>query len=159
MRRIGQRNAVILHIGKIGPFAAIGQGDRLVHEALGLGDHGGTAQLVITARLGWRRVEGIGAVEGIVEAAPARIGGVEQEAGIEDRHHQLRPRHGSDLGIDILGADGEVAGFGDEVADILEEAAIGRGIVRLARALDMPRVDLGLQILAFGEQRGIARGE
>ena len=31
--------------------------------------------------------------------------------------------------------------------------------MRLPRALDMPRVDLGLQILALGEQRGIARGE
>jgi hypothetical protein len=34
----------------------------------------------------------VGAVERVIEAAPARIGGVQRIARIGDRHHQLRPR-------------------------------------------------------------------
>ena len=55
---------------------------------------------IIAARLR-RAGQRVGAVERIVEAAPARIGGVEQEARVEHRHDQLRPRQPRDLVVDI----------------------------------------------------------
>ena len=51
------------------------------------------------------RRDRIAAVQRIVQAAPARIGGVEQEAGVEDRHDELRPGGGRDLGVDMVSVD------------------------------------------------------
>ena len=94
-----------------------------------------------------------------IRPAPARVCGVQQEARIEDRHDQLRSCHVRDLGVDILGPDLEIARLGDEVTDLLQKCAISVRIVRLAGSLTVPRVDLRLQILALGEQSGVARGK
>ncbi len=159
LARVGQRNAIIQRRYELRPALALGKRQSLVEETPRLGDHRPTAQLVIAARLcGWC-IERVGAVEGIVEAAPARVGGVEQETCVEDRHHQLRAGHGRDLGIDILGADLEPGGLGDEIADLRQEGAIGRRILRLAGAIAVPCVDSGLQICALGQQLAIARYE
>ena len=159
LRRVGQRDALVLHIAEVRPFAAIGQRDCLVHEALGSRDDRCAAFLIIAARLSRRGVERIGPVEGIIQAAPSRIGSIEEEARIEDRDNQLRPGHGRDLRIDILGSDREVARLRDKITDFLEEIAIIGGIVRLSGMRLVPAVDLALQILSRVEKRGIARCE
>ena len=156
LRRIGKRDAVILDVGQFGPLLAISQRHGLVHEGLCLGDHCRAAILVISAGPRRRGVERIGAVKRIVEAAPARIGRVEQEARVEDRHHKLRPCHRRDLWIDILGPDGEPARLGHEIADLFEKGAIGARIMRLACSPGVPCIDLGLKILALLQQGAVA---
>jgi hypothetical protein len=125
---------------------------------LRLRDHRRAAIPVVAARACRRSVERVGPVIGIVEAAPTRVRGVEQEARVEHRHDQLRARHRRYLGVDVRRADGEVARFGDEVADLFEKPAIGLRVVRLPAAFDVPAVDPGLQLVALGEQRPVARG-
>src|SRR3546814_12728287 len=123
-------------------------------------DHRSTALGVVTTGLRRRRVERVGAVERVVEAAPARIGGVERETRVEGGHDQLRPRHRRDLGVDIAGADAEWRGFGDEIADFAQERLIGRGVVPLPFVLLVPRVDrsdeprLGKECVRTGRYRG-----
>ena len=154
--RIGEFDGI--EVCEIGPAPA-GERHDLVEQPAPFGDHRSPALLVVAARLRRRRIEHVGPVKRIVQAAPARIGGIEQEACIEDRNHQLRPRHGRDLGIDVLRADGEISRFGNEIADLLQECAIGAAIVRLARMFAVPGIDLRLQILALGKQGGVARRE
>src|SRR3546814_563341 len=106
---------------------------------------------IIAAGLRRRRVERVGAVERVVKAAPARIGGVQSEARVERGHDQLRSGHRRDFEIDILRADAERRGFGDEIADFAQERLTGGGVVRLSFPRLVPRVDLCLQILALRE--------
>ena len=120
-------------------------------------DHGIPAQLIIAALPGRCRIERVGAVIGVIEAAPTRIGGIEQEPGVEHRHHQLRPSHGRDLGIDVLRADLKRRGFRNEVADFSQEHLILSLIDRFSGAGEMPCVDLRLQLVAFGQQRAVYR--
>ena len=120
-------------------------------------NHRRSAHRVIAAGLGRGRIERVGAVIGIIEAAPAGVGGVEQEPGIEHRHHQLRPGHRCDLGIDVLRADLEWRGFGNQIADFAQEGLIFGLIDRFACARRMPRVDLCLQVVPLGEQRAVDR--
>ena len=64
------------------------------------------SRIVAAALLGAVRLgDGVGAVERVVERAPARIGGVQRIARIHHRHDQLRPGDHGDLGIDIGGGD------------------------------------------------------
>ena len=109
--------------------------------------------------LGRGGIERIGAVIGVVKAAPACIGGIEDEAVVERRHDELRACHGCNLGIDILRADFERRGFGDKIADFAQERLIGGSVMRLAHTPVVPCVDLDLQILALDEQSGILRRE
>ena len=99
------------------------------------------------------------AVEGVIETAPARVGGIERVARIAHRDHQLRAGHGGDFGVDIGRGDIEVGRCFLEVADIAQELLVGRGVMRLALALLMPLVDLFLQRVAACQQLAIARRE
>ena len=92
--------------------------------------------------------DGVGAVERVVERAPARIGGVERIARVHHRHDELRPGDDGDLGIDILGRDAEGRAFRQEIADLLQESLVGVEIGRRA-IVAMPVVDLVLQRLAL----------
>src|SRR3546814_13603088 len=78
-----------------------------------------------------RRIERVGAVKRVVQAAPARIGGVEGKAGVEGGDDELRPRHRRDFRVDIRGADREGRGFGDQIGNLAQKGFIGRGVVRL----------------------------
>ncbi len=156
LRRIGQFEGV--EAVEILPASRCERED-LVEQLARLGDDRGAALLVIPARPCGGRVERIGAVKRVVEAAPAGIGGVEQEACVEDGHHQLGAGHGRDLGIDILGPDGELARFGDEIADVFQKGAIGARFMRLPSPFGVPGIDLRLQILALGQQVRVARTE
>ena len=154
LRRIGQHGFATLPVRP----AARRQRHRLVEEALRPGDYLGAAPSVIALAGGAPR-NGVGAIERIVKAAPASIGGVEQETGVEDRHHQLRPREGRDLGIDIGRTDREGCGFGHQIADLRQECLIACHVERLAALALVPGIDLRLQPVARGEQRTVLRGE
>src|SRR3546814_8331678 len=74
------------------------QRDGAVQEILGPGDDLRAARRVVP--LARRRAgQRVRAVERVVQAAPARIGGVQQEAGVEDGDDQLRrsEEHTSEL--------------------------------------------------------------
>ena len=134
-------------------IAARTQRDDVVEETLGVADDFVAADGVVT-RTGLRAAlvtDDVGSVEGVVQRPPARVGGIEREARIEDRHHQLWPRRRRDLGVDTRGGDGEVGGFGEQVADIGQELPV-LGLVDTADdPLTVPLVDLRLQIIAAGK--------
>ena len=154
LRRVGQRRRAA---GPVGPAAA-GQRCCIVQERLGPVDHLAAARRVISLA-GGGAGDRIGAVQRVVQAAPPRIGGVEQEPRVQDRHHQLRPGTARDLVVDVCRSDGEGRGFGDEVADVVQECLIGGLVDRLARAFGMPGVDLRLHPVARRQQLAIARGQ
>ena len=64
-----------------------------------------------------------------------------------------------DLGVDAGGGDGEVGGFGLQVADLGEELLVLRGVEGLDDALAVPLVDLRLQVVAAGQQILVLRGQ
>jgi hypothetical protein len=129
-----------------------------VQQAAGEGDHLAAAHRVIA--LGpCRRLDGVGAVERIIEAAPARIGGVQGVAAVGHRHHQLRAGDGGDFRIDVLGVDLEGRRLGQKVADLAQERGLFGHVQRLAAALAPPIVDLRLQVVATLQQLGVARRE
>lgn len=70
------------------------QGCGFVEEVAGPGDDLVAADLVVAAGLLGAAFfgDGVGAVQRIVERTPAGVGGVEGEAGVEDRHDELRAR-------------------------------------------------------------------
>src|SRR5690606_18773596 len=94
----------------------------------------------------------VGAVERVVEAAPAGVGGVEGIARVGYGHHQLRTGDVSDLGIDVGSVDGEIRSLGDQIADVAEEGLVGGKVEKLPRARAMPIVDLRLQRIALCEK-------
>jgi hypothetical protein len=116
--------------------------------------------VVAGALLGAVRLrDGVGAVQRVVQRAPACVGGVEREAGVEHRHDQLRACGGRDLGVDASGGDLERLRRRQQVADLLQERLVRDGVVGLAGAVAVPGVDLCLQVVALGEQRLVLGGE
>ena len=97
--------------------AAVGQGHSLIQKCLRPGDDLAPPRRVIPPGRG-RAGQRIGAVQRIVQAAPARIGGIQQEAGVEDRDDQLRPCALGDFRIDIGGVDRKGGRFGQQIADL-----------------------------------------
>ena len=71
----------------------------------------------------------------------------------------MRPGEARDLIIDILAADGEGRGFGNQIADVAQEGLIGLRIMRLACPLFMPVIDLRLHRVAGFQQPDIVRRE
>ena len=94
----------------------------------------------------------IGAVERVVETAPAGIGGIEGKAGVHDGHHQLGPRHGRHLVIDVGRAHLNPVRWGQEVAYFFQVALIGGGIESIAGMLPVPAINAGLQGLPNGQE-------
>ena len=87
-----------------------------IEEGLGLGDHLVAARLVVAlAALARIMRDRIGAVEGVIERAPARIRRVQRIARIGQRHDELRAADLADLLVDIGGLDlvGRAAPAGD----------------------------------------------
>ena len=132
-------------------------GDGAIEERADGLDHRIAADLIIAAGPGRHSIKRVGAVIGVIEAAPAGIGGIEQEPRIEHWYHQLRPGHRRDFCIDVLGADLERRRFGNEVADFAQEGLVFSLIDRFSGAGDMPGINLRLQIIALGQQRAIDR--
>ena len=138
--------------------SAFGEGRDLVEQPAGIADDLGPARRIIT--LGrQRRRERIGAVQGVIEAAPAGIGGVEGVAGVGHRHHQLRPGQGGDLRIDVGSDDLESRRLGNQIADLRQELPFLRHVERLAALFAPALVDRLLQRVPPGQKGGVARAE
>ncbi len=127
----------------------------------GVGDDLVAADLVVALALLGAVVLGddVGAVERVVERTPARVGGVQREPRVEDRHHQLRAGGGRDLVVDTGGGDREVRRLGLQVADVGEELPVVLGVEGADHPRAVPLVDLGLQVVAAGEQVLVLRGQ
>ena len=77
-----------------------------IEKGLGFRDHLVAARLVeALARFTWLVRDRVGAVERVVEAAPARVGGVERIARIGEGDDELWPADLPDLFVDIGGLD------------------------------------------------------
>ena len=136
----------------------LAQGRRLIQKRLGAGHDPGAARRVIAAA-GRQVAQSIRAVEGVVQAAPPGVGGVQQKAGVQHRHDQLRPGHAGDLGVYAARADGKGRRILDQITDLAQEG-LGRGdVIGLAPAGGVPGVDPGLKIVAPGQQGAVLRCE
>src|SRR6266496_1518026 len=101
--------------------------------------------------------DGIRAIECIVEAAPARVCGIQRISRVGERHNELRPGNYRDLVIDISGADSKIIAFWQNIADVTQKPLVLAQIKWLAGALTMILIDAGLELVANLEQLAIAR--
>ncbi len=131
-----------------------------VEEGLGLGDHLVAARLVV-ALSAFARImrDRVGAVEGVVERAPACIGGVQRIARIGQRHDQLRTADLADLLVDISGLDLVGRGLRLEITDLFQEGGVCVDVELLALVGAMPAVDLVLQGIALLQELAVLRSE
>ena len=146
-----------LQAGRIGPFGAV-QRRGFVEEALRPGDDLLTALRIVALAL-LRAValgDRVGAVERVVERAPARVGSVERIARIHHRHDELRPGDDGDLRIDIVRLDREGRTLGQQIADLSEKILVGGEVAGRAVGA-MPGVDLLLDVVALLQQRPVLR--
>ena len=166
-RRIGQpqrltpdRRDQPLRIGVIGGdigMAAALQRQGLVQEGGGLRDHRIAPRRIEAAR--GHRPHHVRPVHRVIERAPPRIGRVQRKTRIADRHDQLRPGQGGDLGVDGAVLDGEGGGFGDQIADLGQEGAIGGRVPGLVPARLVPGVDARLHLGPDRQQVAVAARE
>ena len=150
-------DAVLRRVG----VRAVREGRVVVEERARIGDHLRAAlRIELRGALGAVAfIDCIGAVERVVEAAPARVGGVERIAQVRERHDELRAGLLGDFAIDIGGARLHMRGRGHDIADFFEKLAIGARIAHRAGVAAMPVVELGLKTVALGEQRAVFRRE
>ena len=135
-----------------------GEREVVVEEGAAAGDDLGPADGVVA---GARREVAlarhhVGAVQRVVERAPAGVRGVGGEPGVQQRHHQLRPSDAGDLVVHVVGGDLHVVGLVEQVADLGQERGV---LLRVGpagmRAVEV--VDACLQLLAPGDQLAVAR--
>src|SRR5690606_33354957 len=138
---------------------AVFQRSGFIEEGACVGNDLGAANFVVTRTLAGAAFfgDGVGAVERVIQRAPAGVGGVQGEARVHDRHHQLRAGHAGDFFVDVLGGGLEVFGFGQQVADFLEKSLVGSGVVGLTGTSLVPGIDLCLQLVTLGQQRAVLR--
>ncbi len=132
----------------------IGQRCCLIKEGAGEGDNLVATDFVVTRALGGAAFfrDRVGTVQCIVQRAPACVGSVQGETGVHHRHNQLRAGHGGDFLVNVLGGGLEVSGFGQQVADLLQEGFVFGSIVGLTGACLVPCIDLRLEVVALGQQ-------
>src|SRR5690554_806240 len=111
-------------------MVALLQRDALVEEVTGKGDDLVAAHRVVARTALGAIVFGdrIGAVQGVVQAAPAGVGGVQRVTAIHDRYYQLRTGLLGDLDIGVGGGDAEVRRYRLEIADGGQEFAVRRHV-------------------------------
>ncbi len=138
----------------------VASGTAASRKALGFCDHLVAAGLVVAlaAFAGFVRYR-IGAIKCIVQAAPARIGGVQGVTRIGERHDQLRSANLADFLIDIRGLDLLGRRLRQQIADLPEKRRVGVHVERLALVGAMPAVDFRLQGVAHREQVAVFRSE
>ena len=171
LRRVGQSGLAVAELhreravlggvaGRVG-VAAVLEREVLVEEAACPRDHGRTTLGVVRrpALLAVVLGEGVGAVERVIERAPAGVGGVGGEARVEHRNDELRAGLDGDLFVDVAGLDAEVGGLVDEVAEVAKQLDVRRLVADRARVLLVPLVELLLELVAAGQQLAVARGE
>ena len=164
-----QRAALPVPLERVGDHvsvASLPERDDLVEERPAPRDHPGSPGRVV----GGGRVPGpvllpllagnhVRAVEGVVEAAPARVRGVQRVAGVVDGDDELRSGERADLGVHVLGRDAEGLRLGEEVARRLEVRAVGTGVPRLARPLAVPAIEPRLMRGSDVEEPPVLGGE
>ena len=167
-RRVGQADRAVRRVGgqPVGRRAVGGdvgvapalEREQLVEQLVGGLDDLGAALLVVTLRELVVLGERVGAVERVEQRAPPGVGGVEREAGVRGRHHQLRAGDLGDLRVDPVDVDRRDARrLRCQVAEIGQQLLV---VVPGARAvLGVPGVDLGLESVAFGQRRRDPRRE
>src|SRR5690606_7033941 len=140
---------------------ALGEGDGIVHEATGKVDDFGAPHGVVGAAARGAAVfgDGVGTVERVVQAAPARVGRVQGIAGVGDGNHQLRAGLLGEFDVEPVGAHGDGGGSILQIADLAQETLIGGLIGYGAGIAAMPVVQFGLDAIAFGQQGAVAGGQ
>src|SRR5690606_23518585 len=142
--------AIADHVMMARPIERKGPVEKIGHPGE---DGSATGGVVLLAR---RQIavaaNGVGAVERVVETAPAGIGGIEGVAGIADRHHELRAADRGDLRIEPIRADGKRARLLDQIADAAQKALISGRVVGDRAVFAVPVVDLALQFVAARQQ-------
>ena len=89
---INQKRTVLDDVAaRIGVRGAVDR-EGFIQKHAGAGDDACTASPLIAAGRGGR-AHGIGAVEAVIQTAPAGVGRIQRIARVGDRDHQLRPRH------------------------------------------------------------------
>src|SRR5262249_58665035 len=85
-----------------------------------------TTYLVVRTCAGGAAVlrDGIRAIECIVEAAPARVCGIQRISRVGEWHDELGPGKYRDLVIDISGADSKLVAFWNNVADVTQKPLV-----------------------------------
>ncbi len=101
----------------------------------------------------------VGSVKCIVEAAPARVGGIQGVARIGEGNDELRPANLADFFVDIRCLDLLRRRLRQEIADLFQECGIRIHVERLALVGAMPAVDFRLQGVARLEQFMISGSE
>ncbi len=146
--------------GDIGMAAAFERHGAIEELGGALHHRGGAGRVQALAR---REVaiarDHVGAVEGVVEAAPAGVGGVEGVASVRDRHDELRAADRRNLGVESISLDGEVRRLGHEIADLAQEGFVAAGIGADRAVGFVPLVDLVLHLVAEREELAVLRGE
>ena len=138
-------------------MTAAGQRRQLVEYGACPGNNLGAARCIVTTGTGHRRLYRVGAIEGVIQADPARIGSIKCITRVADRHHQLRPGGGRNLDIYMAGVDCERGRLIDQITDATQKRRMRRDIEWLLAMFVPPLVDLRLQRIALGQQRLIAR--
>ena len=148
---VGGEATILDGVAGDGGVAAAGERGDLVEEAAAPGYHFRPSRRVVTPRR-WRRAKRVGAVQRVVEAAPAGVGGVQGIARVAQRNDELGSGDRGDLRIDALGADGEGRRRVDQVIDLAEEGFLLGRRRHLAAKRCVARVDPRLQIVALAQQ-------
>jgi hypothetical protein len=99
----------------------------------------------------------VGAVQRVIQAAPAGICGVQRVACIRHGNHELRSRDAGDLRIDVLGRNREILRLWLQIAYAAQKFGIGIDVERLGRIGPVPCINLALQVVTPFQQCCVAR--
>src|SRR5262244_2388127 len=139
--------------------AAAGEWDGLIKHGAHARHDSLTAYLVVRTCADGAAVlrDGIRAIECIVEAAPARVCGIQRISRVGERRDELGPGNYRDLVISISGADSKIIAFWQNIADVTQKPLVVAQIKWRAGALTVILIDAGLELVANLEQLAIAR--
>ncbi len=96
--------------------------------------------------------QGVGAVKGVIKAAPSCIGCIERIAGIGDRYHQLGACQGGNFIIHIGGFNPNLFGLWHQIANVTKKFFVSIFVKILIPMISVPLVNFFLEIVAFFEQ-------
>jgi hypothetical protein len=94
----------------------------------------------------------IGAVQRVIQTAPAGIGGIQGITGIHYGYDQLWPGHYGDLVIHVGCGNSKILTFRNEITNVGQKRLVFISIDELALPFPMPGVDLALQLFPFRQQ-------
>jgi hypothetical protein len=139
----------------------VARGRRVVQHLACKRDHLGAAHGVVALALFSAAffADGVCAIQRVIQAAPAGVGGVQCIAGVQDGHHQLGAGLRGQFVVHIGGGGLHLGRLGHQVADLFEKAAVGHHVLDGAGVGLVPGVQLGLQAVTLGQQGDVARGQ